>query len=577
MLDAIDRETETRLVEEIAMDRVTEHVDRLADLRRYPGSDDQWEAAEYVVETLASEGVDAQLETVTAYTSVPESATVSLTGPIQREFEAITTAFGANTPAHGVSGPVEEVELGEDSLGDLTGTIAFARGLPTPGAVGRLERAGAAAAVFGSPTPGRRHEMIVSPVWGTPGVDDRERLPDIPVAEIGHEAGEQLAERAAGVDLEATVTATVATDVRELPRPVATVEGTDSDRYFLLGNHIDSWHEGVTDNATAVAVSMELARLFANHRPRRGLVVGFWPGHSMGRYAGSARYADQNWLDLRENGVAYLHVDLNGLAGADQLWFQHMSEVADEHLDVLEGGSLPLKTGGGGDGDLIGVSDRPGRNSDQSFWGAGLSSLLSGARFSADHEDGGPVGGGWWWHTPADTRDKIDTDVLAEELRLYVAIVSRFCNSPVLPREFDATAAEIRTIVDEIAARADDEADFGPVYDRLDELDAALASFGELLESVDPDREDVPAAIETAQVQLGNHLIPALYMSAPAHEHDPALSQELLPYLRVAETLPERTGPERTFAAVTTDRGIAKLGAELEDATRVVEEVLEGR
>ena len=575
MLDAIDRETETRLVEDIAMDRVTEHVDRLADLRRYPGSDDQWEAAEYVVEALTDEGVDAQLETVTAYTSVPESATVSLTGPIQREFEAITTAFGANTPAHGVSGPVEEVELGEDPLGDMTGTIAFARGLPTPGAVGRLERAGAAAAIFASPTPGQRHEMIVSPVWGTPGVDDRQQLPEIPVAEIDHEAGEQLAERAAGADLEATVTATVATDVRELPRPVATVEGTDSDRYLLLGNHIDSWHEGVTDNATAVAVSMELARLFAKHHPRRGLVVGFWPGHSMGRYAGSARYADQNWLDLRENGVAYLHVDLNGLAGADQLWFQHMSEVADEHLDVLKQGSLPLKTAGGGDGDLIGVSDRPGRNSDQSFWGAGLSSLLSGARFSADHEDGGPVGGGWWWHTSADTRDKVDTDVLAEELRLYVAIVSRFCNSPVLPREFDATAAELRTTVDEIAARADGEADFDPVYDRLDELDAALAAFGEVLESVDPGREGVPTAVETAQIQLGNHLIPALYMSAPAHEHDPALSQELLPYLRVAETLPERSGPEKTFAAVTTDRGIAKLGARLEDATRAVEEVLE--
>jgi Zn-dependent M28 family amino/carboxypeptidase len=180
---------------------------------------------------------------------------------------------------------------------------------------------------------------------------------------------------------------------------------------------------------------MELARVFAENPPKRGVVFGFWPGHSMGRYAGSTQYADQNWLDLRENGVAYLHIDLNGLDGADQLWFQHMAEVEDEHLDVLEAGPLALGTGSG-DGDLINTSDRPGRNSDQSFWGAGLSSLLSGARFSATHEDSGPIGGGWWWHTPADTRDKVDVDLLVAEVQLYAALISRFTNSVVLPRDF---------------------------------------------------------------------------------------------------------------------------------------------
>ncbi|MFD1525573.1 M28 family peptidase, partial [Halolamina salina] len=484
MIDTVDRTTEERLVDEIDRDALAAHIDALADLRRYPGTDDQWEAAEYIVDELGADGVDAELRTVQAYTSVPVSATVTVTSPVQAEFDdAITTAFSASTPPGGVSGElvlVDSVGHGTSDLPDVSGKVVFTRGLPTPGAVRAIDEAGARAAVFQSPTEGELHEMIVSPVWGSPSVDDVDELPDLPVAEIHHADGEWLAERLAGDDVSIAVETQARTEQRELPCPVARIEGTESDRYTVVGNHIDSWHEGVTDNASAVATSMELARVFAENPPKRGVVVGFWPGHSMGRYAGSARYADRNWLDLRENGVAYIHIDLNGLDGADHLWAQHMAEVGDEHLDVLEGGPLPLDAARDDDG-LIGGGRRPGRNSDQSFWGAGLSSLLSGARFSADHEDAGPVGGGWWWHTPEDGRDKIDVDLMVEEARLYTAIVSRLSNSPVLPHDHRETAAEIRALTEQIDADAEGEIDFSPVYDRLDRLDAALDAFVEVV------------------------------------------------------------------------------------------------
>jgi hypothetical protein len=104
---------------------------------------------------------------------------------------------------------------------------------------------------------------------------------------------------------------------------------------------------------------MELSRVFAENPPKRG-IVGFWPGHSMGRYAGSARYADRNWLDLRENGIAYLHIDLNGLGGADNLWAQHMTEVGDGHLDVLEEGPLSLGVARDDSGSSAAGVDRDG-------------------------------------------------------------------------------------------------------------------------------------------------------------------------------------------------------------------------
>lgn len=578
MIDTIDRSTESTLIEEIDRTALKEHVDALADLRRYPGTDDQWEGARYVVDELSAAGVNVEMQIIQAYTSIPEAARVTVTTPTRKQLDdAITVAFSASTPLNGVSGEVVAVDSvghGSSELPAVDDQVVFTEGLPTPGAVRAIDKAGAAAAIFQSPTEGVLHEMIASPVWGSPSVDNVEELPDLPVVEIKRGDGNHLAEQVAGDDVKMTVETQVRTEQRELPCPVARIEGTESDRYAIVGNHIDSWHEGVTDNGTAVAASMELARIFNENPPKRGVIIGFWPGHSMGRYAGSARYADKNWLDLRENGVAYLHIDLNGLDGADHIWSQHMAEVEDEHLDILKNGPLPLDVPED-DGGLLGGGSRPGRNSDQSFWGAGLSSMLSGARFSADHTDSGPVGGGWWWHTPEDTRDKVDYDLLMDEVRLYVRILSRFTNSPVLPHDYRKTAAEIRSLTEGIDASAEQTVDFSTVYNRLDRLDAVLEAFYDHVETVD--ENGLAADVEDVQVRLGNLLIPTQYMESPPYEHDPALPHDLLPYLRTAELLPALTGPQAGFAQTKVNRGVSKLAHGVSEATRAVERFLENQ
>jgi len=253
MFDSIDRGTETALQESVNQPNLEEHVDTFADLRRYPGTDDQWTAAEYIVDTLDEYDLDVTLQTISAYTSIPEAASVTVTSPVRHEIDdAITTAFSANTPLTGVSGEVVHIETVLDSLAALAHVkekIVFTRGLPSPAPIRMLDRAGAAAVIFESLTPNYLHEMIVSPVWGTPSVDNVDELPNLPVVEIHQNDGNQLADQLESNRVEATIETQTATDVRELPCPVARVDGTESDRYFLVGNHIDSWHEGVTDNA----------------------------------------------------------------------------------------------------------------------------------------------------------------------------------------------------------------------------------------------------------------------------------------------------------------------------------------
>lgn len=101
MFDSIDRATEKALREQVSTANLKTDTQAFADLRRYPGSDDQWEAANYIVDTLAdAEGVEAELLTFEAYTSIPENASVTVNTPERRVFDdAITTAFSANTPS----------------------------------------------------------------------------------------------------------------------------------------------------------------------------------------------------------------------------------------------------------------------------------------------------------------------------------------------------------------------------------------------------------------------------------------------------------------------------------------------
>jgi hypothetical protein len=575
MLTPVDRETEEELRERVDVDELERHVDAFDGTERVSGTDDEWEASEYVVETLREYGCEAELLDFEGYISVPEDGRLDVTAPTRETFdEAITTSFGASTPPGGVSGEVvrvEEVTEQAVAAADLEGKIAFTTGLPTPEPITLFEAAGAEAVVYQSVNPDQLHEMIVTPVWGTPGLDDEEAIPDVPVVEITHDVGDWLVDRCDEGPVEATVTTEVTTELTTLPCPVGRVEGTDSDRYMVVGNHVDSWYEGITDNATAMAATLELARIFAEDPPARGLVFGFWPAHSTGRYAGSAWWADQEWLDLRENGVAYYHLDLNGLQGADGLWHQEMAELGEEHLDVLKtAGDLPLLEGG--EAGFLG-DDRPARNSDQSFWGAGLSSLLSGARMEPGGE-GGPVGGGWWWHTPEDTRDKVDLDVLAEETRIAVTLASRICDSPVLPHDHRATVADVR----EQAEAIEDETDrrFEAVHEDLDALDETLKAAYAAVEDVDGWDSPAVSAAEDLQVALGNELVPALYMSRRDYDHEPALPHEPLPELRRAADVDGTRRRER-FAETTLTREVTRLRYRLRNAKEAAESFLSDR
>jgi len=560
MLDAVDREREGSLIKQVDRRQIDAHLDALEGLNRISGSEDEREASEYVVETLESYGVDARINEYEGVVSIPETATLHVTQPDERTVKPTTTVSFSESAD--IEGPLIRFDPDSEPDGDhfdLSGNVALVSGLPSADATAAAERAGAKGVVFQSP---REHlyQGIVSPVWGTPDESSADDLPSIPVVEVTQQEGRRLAHRLEREPVHVTVSTSVRTEPRTLPNPVGYLQGSESSRYLVIGNHIDSWFEGMTDNATAVAATLEIARIFSRQEPKRGILFGFWSAHSTGRYAGSTSFVDENWCDLRRNGVAYLHLDLLGLDGADSLWYQHMAEVEAEHLDAMQTATeldlrAPEESRFGG--------SRPARNSDQSFWGVGLSSLLSGARFTPGTDRGGPVGGGWWWHTRHDTRDKVDLDVLGEETKLYVALAARICESPILPHDYRQTIDEIEATLDDIETTSEVECRFDDLRDEIATLRTTLNKVYELPD--EPRTDDHFQAFEDLQVRLGNLLIPALYVRGPDTRQEPAIAHDLLPYLRTGvET--DGGALERVAAETSLRRGRSRLRNRLRKA-----------
>jgi hypothetical protein len=220
---------------------------------------------------------------------------------------------------------------------------------------------------------------------------------------------------------------------------VARIEGSaEKEKFVLIGGHIDSWHEGVTDNATGNAAMLEAARLLHQSRSglRRSVRVAWWPGHSPGRYAGSAWYADHFYSDLRRSAVAHINIDSIGTRSATRYSATHMAELERFNLDLIR-----EKTGQEPKG------SRPGKVADESFVGLGIPSV----RFSKSIPEGSPdrgvadgSGGSWWWHSREDSRDKVDLELLVEETDLLAAMAKGLAVPELIPYDFRATAKEMK-------------------------------------------------------------------------------------------------------------------------------------
>jgi Zn-dependent M28 family amino/carboxypeptidase len=157
---------------------------------------------------------------------------------------------------------------------------------------GNAVRAGATAAIIVNNAPGSLSATLVEPGIG------------IPVVGVTQAAGSNLAGGTAEVEVRArTIRTSVNNVIADAPRASAPT--------LMLGGHLDSVTAGagIDDNASGVAMLIELAKAAQRLEPRHHLRFGFWGAEESGLH-GSRAYT--RVAANRRAVVGYLNFDMLG-------------------------------------------------------------------------------------------------------------------------------------------------------------------------------------------------------------------------------------------------------------------------
>jgi hypothetical protein len=523
------------LFDAVSGSELDRHLRAVSRMIRLSGTPEEAQAFDYIESALQGFGYRVSRYESDALVGYPWRASLEILAPHPAAVEANGYSLSPSTGPEGITAELVYAGAGmmEDYAGlDVRGKIALTDGLAMPAKSMAAAAAGAIGQVHVNDE--HIHEMCLSPIWGTPIPETAGLLPSVPSVGIARPDGDRLREAIQRGPVRAHLVTEPFLDWVKLPTLTADLPGAVEEGFVLFSGHVDSWHYGVMDNGTANATQLEVARLLAERRGdlRRGVRVAFWSGHSHGRYAGSAWYADAFWHELHERCVCHVNVDSVGAVGAT---------VLEEAPTMAETHSFARRVLA----DTVGVDldyKRISRSSDQSFWGHGVPTVF--ASLSEQERDdsatgaalaqllgGGEKGGGlgWWWHTTEDTLNKIDPANLIRDAGVYAETLWRLCTLERLP--FDPAAA-----ADEMAdhlGRYHDQA--GGAVD-LSGTQALARNAGAAIREASVRTTDAGRANDLI-MRLSRLLIPVNYTRSGPFEHDLALGTRPVPGLVDAERL----------------------------------------
>lgn len=514
---------------EVCIDNLLEHTRKISSWERVTSTADELEAFKYIQKELETLGLRTTLYSHDAFVSIPLGASLSIDG---ERFVCQTHSMAVS--AHELQAPLV---LGGKAA-DLTKTVCAGNIVVINGRAERepIIKAANLGAVGVVCVSGEYiYESCISPIWGSPSHKNRHLLPKIPAVSINNSTYEDIKnclQRFGGQAL-ATLNTAVDSDWKKQPLLVAEVPASiETDKFVMFSGHVDSWYHGAMDNGSTNATMMEVCRIAQANRDKlvHNLRVVFFSGHSQGRYSGSAWYFDNFWEDIHYNCIISVNADSLGAIGANDLTrstiMPEVKPFAKQLIKELAGVDF--------------VGRRYSRFADQSFWGTGVSCAF--ASFSKQILDGRqtvgkfaiPAGGsldlGWWWHTPADTFDKIDPDNLARDAKIFANFVMHYATNKVVDLDFRESLDEIIGIIKDWQEKAADNFDLSMVQARAQLVRDKL----EDLYKYKPCTTDCECEIEKFNKilwKIGRILVTINYTQGHNYQNDPAVAQPPMPAL----------------------------------------------
>jgi hypothetical protein len=454
---AVERDRLRKILDEVEVDRAWAHMEWMS--HEVPERISGWPAAkrqaDYLTGELSSYGYDARQDEFAGLVSYPRKGSLTLLHPEQRTIDAMTFAHSTSTPPGGIDGELVYVGAGgeEDYAGkDVAGKIVLAELSYAPPRPEKTRIATVNGAIglilinWGDDDNPSIPMGTVKSVWGNPTVDNLHQMPNLPAIGIARVDGIKVREMARQGTVMARIVADAERVWRALHQPFATL-GLNTRHSILIGDHMDSWGGGATDNASGNAVTLEVARVLARHRDelRRDVWIAFWQAHENGIMEGSTWFVDRYWDEITERVAGYLNIDSPGMKFAEQYSATLSPELWTFHREAMEA--------------ALGYSTPPHRlakTGDQSFFGTGTPAISGRSSFPDDlvkQWHGGVLGP--WYQSTDDTMDVADKNVLQQDLSMTLAYAWELASRPVLPYDFRESAELVSTALQQYQQETD--------------------------------------------------------------------------------------------------------------------------
>jgi len=513
------------------------------------GSDEEERAILYMKEKFEGYGMECRVHRFEAYLSQPKYSRLKVVSPVEMAVKCTPYRQVGTTGPEGFEAEMIYIPPEELGYADCRGKIVLCEQKTSGDWMGlrngfllRLQNMGIAGLVVIEQDDYKdfvMHQRADFSVSGSPTSDNIDDIQTIPaVLHINNKDGQELREVVKRGGVRAHIVSEMDTGWKSIPLLETEIRGNEeADKFILVNAHVDTppFSPGVVDNLSGDVAVLELARLISAEREhlRRSVRIVIWPGHEIGRYAGSTWYNDFRWHELRHRCIASYNIDSPGTEGATKFRDIQVTEVMEAALD-----SVKAVTGEGVESFRWAT-----RAGDGSFWGTGMPhvSITTSRPEGLYDPHVNYSGGGWWWHTPYATMEHGDVNVLEMDVKAEMNFIIRMVNSPVLPLSFGRYAERMHEILVEMQGKSEKVRDSF----NLDGLIKRAGKFVELSKALEETIKEKAGGLTDAQLNelneslmwVSRQINPVAHSNAGPSEQMSMETFGALPFPRIAEII----------------------------------------
>ena len=512
----------------------------------HSGSPEEMSAIGFLRERLEEYGLEPRLHMFEAYISNPKYSRLRITHPVEMEVQCTPYRQVGTTTPEGFEAEVIYVPPEEIGYADCRGKVVLCEQRTSGDWMGlragfllRLQNMGVRGLIVieqDDYMPTVVHQRADFSVSGSPTPENIGDIQTIPaILHISNRDGQALKKLVRQGGIKAHIISVMDTGWKKLPVMEAEIRGAvEPDKFMLVNAHVDTppFSPGSVDNLSGDTAVLEIARLLNKHKGklRRSVRFAFWAGHEIGRYAGSTWYNDAMWMELRHHCFCSYNIDSPGVEGATEFRDIQITEVMDAALDAVKA-----------------VTDKgvesyrwATRAGDGSFWGTGMPhvSITTSRPKELYDPHVNYSGGGWWWHTPYETMDHGDVNILELDMRAELNFIVRMVNSPVLPLDFTLYSIKLYNILVDLQKKSDKIVG----YFNLHPVIAEAEEFKELAEALEKAiqakaeklSDEELSELNYSLMWVGRHINPVAHSNAGPSEQMTMETFGATPFPRIA-------------------------------------------